>query len=240
MFEPNTKMDIKVITDIKDRRAVIIDNFYKNPDEIRELALSLEHNDSLELTGGLPGPRGIKDTGEVKEKLKDVYWHLCKNYFGLFNEEKFSENWDNQIFMVNVLNDDTLKEKPLGIMPHQDYWESEPGPEFQFGAVVYLNTPDECAGGTNLYSHYGKMSIPTDYQPQWLLSKYDNEKGFDDDVDFEYIKSRVDGNNPYTCEFEAEMVYNRMVLYQAEVLHGQNVELGMFTDYNRINQVMFM
>jgi hypothetical protein len=240
MFEPNTKMDIKVITDIKDRRAVIIDNFYKNPDEIRELALSLEHNDSLELTGGLPGARGIKDTLEVKEKLKDVYWHLCKNYFGLFNEEKFSENWDNQIFMVNVLNDDSLKESPLGIMPHQDYWESEPGPGFQFAAVVYLNTPDECAGGTNLYSHFGNMSIPNDWQPQWVMNKYDDETGFSDDLDFEYVKSRVDGNNPYTCEFEAKMVYNRMVLYQAEVLHGQNVDLGMFTDYNRINQVLFM
>jgi len=36
------------------------------------------------------------------------------------------------------------------------------------------------------------------------------------------------------------MAYNRMVLYQADTLHGQNVDLGMFSDYNRINQVLFM
>ena len=28
MFEPNTKMNINVITGIKDRRVVVIDNFY--------------------------------------------------------------------------------------------------------------------------------------------------------------------------------------------------------------------
>jgi hypothetical protein len=35
-------------------------------------------------------------------------------------------------------------------------------------------------------------------------------------------------------------VYNRMVLYQADVLHSLNVDLGMFADYNRINQVFFL
>ena len=39
---------------------------------------------------------------------------------------------------------------------------------------------------------------------------------------------------------EFEMVYNRMALYESRVLHSQNVDLGMFTEYDRINQVLFM
>ena len=236
MFEVNEKMKIEVVTDIKGRRAVIIDNFYKNPDEIRDLALSLDYVSSRELKGAFPGTRGIVNTPEVKEKLNAVYYHLCKNYFGDFNEEKFNENWNNQIFLLNVLNDSLLKENPIGIIPHQDYCESDPGPGFQFGSVVYLNSPEECAGGTNLYSHFGEMSLKNNYSPQWLIDKEDEI----DDVEFEYIKSKVDGGKPYTCEYGIEMKYNRMALYQSEVLHGQNVDLGMFKEHNRINQVLFM
>ena len=232
MFEPNEKMTPKVTKDIKGRTAIIIDDFYKNPDEVRELALSLKYNDSSDLTSGFPGTRGVFDTTEVKEKLYDVYLHLCARYFdGQFDLIEFNNNWANQVFLVNVLNDSTLKANPLGILPHQDWWQDDES-SFQFGSVIYLNTPDECAGGTNLYSHFGKMTIPDDWQPQWMLDV--------DEPEFEYIKSKVDGGEPYTCEFEAEMVYNRMVLYQADVLHGQNVDLGMFTDYNRINQPLFM
>jgi len=57
---------------------------------------------------------------------------------------------------------------------------------------------------------------------------------------FKYLKSKVDGEELYTVEFEAEMKYNRMFLYPADVLHMANVDLGMFTDYNRINQILFM
>jgi len=250
MFEVNEKMKIEVITGIKGRSVVVIDDFYKNPDEIRELVLSLEHNDSSELTGGLPGARGVLDTPEVKERLYDVYLTLCANYFGDFDEDKFSKNWDKQIFMSNLLNDDTLREKPLGIIPHQDYYPNQQESSFQFGAVVYLNTDDECAGGTKLYSHFGRISIPEDYQPEWLADREQIENGEGVypgglvEPDFEYIKSKIDdtqlGNNPYACEYKAEMKYNRMVLYQADVLHGQDADLGMFTEYNRINQVLFM
>ena len=108
---------------------------------------------------------------------------------------------------------------------------------FQFGSVIYLNTPQECAGGTNLYSHKGEMSIPYDLEPDWAQ----HIEHIENDIEkVKYIKSKVDGNNPYTCEFEAAMVYNRMVLYQADVLHSHNVDLGMFAKTNRLNQVFFM
>jgi hypothetical protein len=230
MFEPNTKMNINVITGIKDRRVVVIDNFYKNPDEIRDLALSLESDDSYGLTGALPGSRGILDTLEVKQNLWPVFGVLCKNYFGKYDERNFNVNWNDQIFMFNVLNDATLREKPLGIIPHQDCWESMPESTFQFGAVVYLNTPDECAGGTNLYSFGGEMSLPDQFQPQWVIDR--------PNVEFEYVKEKLDDS--YIKEYTAEMKYNRMFLYQAEVLHGQEVDLGMFTEYDRINQIFFM
>ena len=144
--------------------------------------------------------------------------------------------------MFNVTNDTYLKKNPLGIIPHQDYWQDEK-PTFQFGSVIYLNTPDECAGGTNLYSRNGEMSIPKRVQT-WnatMESWMQELDGIETDIEkFKYIKDKVNGNNPYTCEFEAEMKYNRMVLYQSDVLHSANLDLGMFTDYSRINQIFFL
>ena len=146
-------------------------------------------------------------------------------------------------------------------IPHQDYWEGDPNDDqlnvfgdvktslqylhLQFGSVVYLNTPDECAGGTNLYSYKGEMSISLDRDAEWMqnMSETMDMSGpvlvsMSDDYKFKYIKDKV--NKQYTVEFEAEMVYNRMVLYQADVLHSHNVNLGMFAKTNRINQVFFM
>ena len=170
MFEVNPSMKIGVITGIKGRNIVIIDDFFKNPDEIRERAMNLNYTGDPEVAGGVPGTRGVEEESEVKEKLKKVYWTLCNLYFNNkeVNEKDFNDNWDNQAFMVNSINDKSLKEKPLGILPHQDWWENDKS-TFQFGSVIYLNKPEECAGGTRFYSHFGKITIPEDWQPQWVI-----------------------------------------------------------------------
>jgi hypothetical protein len=286
MFELNGDARIIAFRDIKGRSAIIVDDFYKDPDEVRELALSLQYKDKSEssLVGGFPGGRSFLDTLEVKEKLYNLYLDLCSKKlweipdritdvfqakdcdnwstkgitlkedgsFNIplikknrpFNVEDFESNWNRQRFMVNVTNDDLLIKDPLHIMPHQDYWEDE-DPTYQFGSVIYLNTPDECpgGGGTNLYSYRGEMYVPN------RMQMFDATMGFwmeeclkkETDIEkFKYLKSKVDGEELYTVEFEAEMKYNRMFLYPADVLHMANVDLGMFTDYNRINQILFM
>ena len=280
MFEPNEDAEVVVVKDIKGRAAIIVNDFYKDPDEVRELALSLQYKDKSEssLVGGFPGGRSFLDTLEVKEKLYETYLELCTNKLweipdrgtgaiGFeedvsnwptdgrfkspiikknrpFNVDDFESNWNNQRFMANVTNDDLLIKDPLHIMPHQDYWEDEE-PTYQFGSVIFLNTPDEClgGGGTNLYSYRGEMYVPNrmkmfdvtmeSWMKECLTKETDIEK-------FKYLKSKVDGGELYTVEFEAEMKYNRMFLYPADVLHMANVDLGMFTEYNRINQILFM
>jgi hypothetical protein len=279
MFEPNEEAEVIVVKDIKGRSAVIVDDFYKNPDEARELALSLEYKDVPDAVAGFPGIRGFLETPEVKEKLYDTFLTLCSNvniwnnpnnHFTGFPVDGFSENWDRQGFNINNMNDASLLNNPLAIIPHQDRWH-DPAADYEssslyFGAIIYLNTPDECAGGTNLFSYNGFMSIPPSIQPVWqqrLMLQWDlrppdvdgssdidpeevgvSGKGWLDNRSkvekVKYLKEKLGGNDPYTVEFAFEMKYNRMVLYQADVLHSQNADLGMFTDYNRINQIFFM
>jgi hypothetical protein len=200
--------------------------------------------------------RGSVKTSEVKEKLYDLYLDLCRSC-GPLREDDFKKNWDRQGFLVNQTNESLIKKNPMAEIPHQDYWEGDPNDDqlnifgqvkrqhLQFGSVVYLNTPDECAGGTNLYSYKGEMSISLDRDAEWMqnMSETMDMSGpvlvsMSDDYKFKYIKDKV--NKQYTIELAAKMKYNRMFLYQADVLHKGDMDLGMFTDYNRMNQVLFM
>jgi hypothetical protein len=285
VFDTNENAEVKIFKDIKGRSAIIVDDFYKDPDEVRALAISLkDKKDKNENSpeDGFPGARKFLDTLEVKEKLYETYLNLCNNKlwkipdrnieyeedctnwpikdnsfnsdgsFNIpsikknrpFNLDDFNSNWNNQRFMVNVTNDNLLLNDILGVMPHQDYWEDEDS-TFQFGSVIYLNTPDEYheRGGTNLYSYRGEMNVPNRMQmfdvtmESWMEECLKKETNIEK---FKYLKSKVDEGDPYTVEFGADMKYNRMFLYQANVLHNQNVDLGMFTDYNRISQILFM
>ena len=265
MFEPNEDAEVKVIENIKGRSAVIIDDFYRNPDEVRELALSQEYTEDPERIAGFPGKRCFLNTPEVKDKLYNLFLDLCddeiwksKGQIGSgkirpFNLDDFNISWTELAFMVNCMNDSLIVKNPLAEIPHQDYWEKDTEEEyrFQFGCVVYLNTPDECAGGTRLYSYNDQMSIPSNKEG---IQNLKDQYGFDvslgpvlssmsDDYKFKYVKDKVNSNNsnnPFAVEFEAEMKYNRMFLYQSDVLHMANIDLGMFTDYDRMNQVFFM
>ena len=270
MFEINENLDINVIRNIKGRSAVIIDNFYKNPDEVRELALSQFNirtdlpslRDPKELVSGFPGKRCFVESPEVKENLYDIFFQLCSdkhiwhdpNSSGLMRKLKpsrnrpfdidiFNNNWNDIGFMVNILNDFSLLEKPIGIIPHQDVYEflDENVPDVKFASVIFLNLPNECVngGGTALYSFKNQISI--DRRSDIGVPMPDNPEDYPTDEDqFKYIRSKVDEGDPWKIECDVEMVYNRMFLYQADVLHSQNVNLGMFTNYDRINQLLFM
>ena len=249
MFELNDTLDIKIARDIgpQKRSAIIIDNFYKNPDEVRALALEKNKNGNRELCGALPGTRVFVDTEEVKDNLTNLLTDLCfdTNIWGRsITPGSFFQELGNLRFLVDVINDETLKKHPTGIIPHQDYYAGDcPDNHLnsEFGAVLYLNTPEECAGGTSIWSLNGEMTV----------NKLDNpfirphpEGLTEDDLSpeevFTYIRNDLDTSDHWKCEHTFEMVYNRFVLYEAFNLHSQCVDLGMFTNYSRINQVFFL
>ena len=72
MFELNDSLDVKVFQH-KGRSAVIIDDFYKNPDEIRKLALSEPISDDEKLVSGFPGWRVFKKFEFLDTPLYDFF-----------------------------------------------------------------------------------------------------------------------------------------------------------------------
>lgn len=245
MFELSDNIKITVETvGPQNRTVVIADNFYKNPDEVRGLALSLERKTDQELIGDLPGQRIFKKTEEVKKNLKPFFDEYCLDnslWSKNTHERLYEFQWDAVGFMCNVMNYDSAFYAPWLNIPHQDSYLQDPTTDFnQFGAVIYLNTPEECQGGTNLYSYKGQMSLPYN-----VMNYIDKPEGFDDEVTgpeqiFPYIRKWLYGDIEWRVEYEAEMVYNRCIFYESDVMHSQNIDHGMFTEHDRVNQVFFL
>ena len=59
MFELNPMMDITAVVDVgpDNRSAMVIDNFYENPEEVRQLALKIPRVNDIPLTNHRDGLR---------------------------------------------------------------------------------------------------------------------------------------------------------------------------------------
>ena len=132
------------------------------------------------------------------------------------------QSFTNATFMVNVMQSENLP--PL--CPHMDNTSG-----VNFASTIYLNTADECQGGTSFYTYGGKTYYDDQHQMQTLdkAGKMPIKQYITDSIgDFEMIGM-------------APMIFNRMVLYNQAVLHTAYVKPGMFVGDNyRLNQQFFI
>jgi len=228
MFELSDVLDITVVGDIgiDKRSAVIIDNFYQNPDEVR----SIRGQGNLPISGGMPGNRVYLDTPEIWN-VKPIFDELCfdEDIWGRpTDRDKYESSWGSASYMCNFITDDTIKSNPVGLIPHQDTYEKNPYPN-QFAVVIYLNSPHECNGGTSMWSYEGQMTISESLDP--YLYQVRNES-------YDTIQSIMD--EKFKREHLLEMKYNRAVLYPTDVLHSAELKLGWFNEYPRVAQILFL
>ena len=74
---------------------------------------------------------------------------------------------------------------------------------------------------------------------------FENYCGFDEEIKsqedvYPYIRRWLYGDREWKVEYEAKMRYNRCIFYEADILHSQNMEIGMFDSHDRINQIFFL
>ena len=149
------------------RKVFVVDDFYKNPDEVRDYALSCERTNDKEHCGGLIGTRVIEERQDMIDNLKPVFKELCQHseWKNLeFTEDLFNYRWDNQKFLVNHTTNKDINErftKTVYCYTHHN------DPDSKWAALVYLNKPEECEGGTQFYKYkedhaYGEYDIKKD------------------------------------------------------------------------------
>ena len=244
MFEinPDLKVQVKKTTDITwvstedgkvtflpdkvEKTYFIIDDFYKNPDEIREYTLK-ELKDKTNVytdkkgdrpdDGRLAGAIGRRVWDESPETMKEmevqmspVFEQLCKSkeWHLEFDEEHHYEKWSSMRFVINVTNHEEVvrSERPWYTVCHVD------GPYNKWASLVYLNTPEEYGEeesipGTGLYS-----VVPP--EPDGTI------------------------NHP-KLQAIVPVRYNRCMVYDANQVHGAILEPDLYHNYDRLTQIMF-
>ena len=113
---------------------VYIDNFYQNPDKVRNLALRFP-SDETDMTIDM-------------EEFVDVWTPICEQVFGVQDIESLKAD---STFSVR-----TSQSKDRSDIPHMDGGIHDRG----WSGVIYLNKGKECKGGTGFYTYKGQQVNP--------------------------------------------------------------------------------
>jgi hypothetical protein len=217
VFAINNSYNAEVVTfGPQNTKIVIVDDFYKNPDLVRKLALTIPPSYKKGLIQGLPG--GRIDIDYDFSHMYPLYYDIVKEDY-ISEEEKPSFNslglelyFSVTRFCVNVVSSENLP--PAN--PHVDLREPN-----RYASGIFLNTPEESKGGTAFYSYRGSQF---GFEPGTVPVTH-------------YV---TDSIGDWEMLYLAEMKYNRMVFYQQNILHGAYIKPGWFKDYYRLMQMFFI
>lgn len=219
-FAPNPELEVRVHHfDDGLERVVVIDNFYKHPEKIRELALTIPRTRNPRFLHGLPGSR--VEIAYYFGHLGYIFNNVINNVFvedmSHVEPSYIQDCLDHARFLVNIQNSDLPPR-----VPHVDC--DYVG---RFVAGVYLNTPEECSGGTAFYKFKGSKHVD--------LSNLDPDL-----MVYDQYLLESDGKN-WEKLYNVEMKFNRLILYRQNILHTPYITPNTFTDETpRLNQMFFM
>jgi hypothetical protein len=217
VFAINNSHDIEIVTfGPQKTKVVIVDDFYKNPDLVQNLAITIPPSYRKDLIQGLPGGR-IDVVYDFSHMYK-IYYEIIKEDY-IIDEEKQSFNslglelyFSQTRFCVNVVGSENLPPSN----PHVDLREPN-----RYASGIFLNPPEQCKGGTAFYSYKNCQFGP---HPKSVPRT-------------EYI---TDSKGDWELLYLAEMKYNRMIFYQQNILHSAYIKPGWFKDYYRLIQMFFI
>jgi hypothetical protein len=219
-FSPNKEIEVRV-QQVGDAKIVIIDNFYKNPEQVRALALQIPSTRSPTLMHALPGSRveGTYYFGHFAEFIPDIISNV-------FVEDKkidrdiITSCLNHATFLVNVQS--SSEALSTSRAPHVDNLE-----DGRYAIGIYLNTPEECAGGTAFFKFKGEQTLD-------LVNSVDTDLR-----SYKFYVQETDKN--WEKLYTAEMKFNRMVIYKQNILHTPYIPKDVFTeDTPRLIQMFFL
>lgn len=215
-FSPNEDLKVKVEEIYAGKKIVIIDNFYKYPDKIQELATNIPGTYNPAIIAGVPGSR--VDASYYLSFLKDMFNEIINHvYFPTTKEYDCSSHLEKATFCVNIIKDTNILPRQF---PHIDGAEN-------FAASIFLNSQENCAGGTSFYTYKGEIT-PVNYPDKDLFS--DRYSG--------YVQENC---NDFKKIYTAEMKFNRLILYNRNLLHTAYIPHNSFNiEIPRINQMIFL
>lgn len=177
----------------------IVDNFYNNPDAVRELALKQEFKQTTK--GGFPGKR----TKPIHE--------IDRNLFNFFNHKLLSLYYDIEAdkdlrWKVNTCFDMAY---PFGKFNNEG-WIHRDDYESKLVGVLYLSK--DCDTGTSFYdcnNNYIESDYDKDIRKQFYIDRKNKDL---------YLERQSLHNSNFTKSVQVKGKYNRLVVYDSNYWHG--------------------
>ena len=199
----------------------IIDNFYKDPDSVRELALN-QKEWNPDPDGRWPGVR----TKNIQYIDTDLYDYFCKLLVSVFYDQNNPFYIDIATCFQNISprHEDKYHPKNKGYL-HMD--------GCLFGGLIYLNKQTESDTGTSLYTpdngYYSTDNSIVEFKKNDYLGKIEP-------TDEQYNEVHSISKNGLTETVKIENVYNRCILFSGNQHHAAQT-FGSIGD--RLTQVFF-
>ena len=207
---------------------LIIDNLYKDPFAVRQFALSLDYFRQVGLYPGEFAFVSVSQAPLLELVRRRFVPKLGRNIVG--------NSWYQEAtFAVTSKQPEELV--PEQRQPHYDTFCDVAG-------VVYLNTPDQCSGGTSFWRHRssGLESAPLASDPvanaMALLKGHGDAEGL-----LRYCMREGLNDTPAgyptasTAVWEMTqmigMRFNRLLLYNARLFHSPHIEPGEIKTENK-------
>jgi len=192
----------------------IVDNFYDNPNEVRELALSLDYSKGV---GNFPGYRSPL----ISEIDLDFYIKFVNKIVGLFWNTK-KESLDCQI--------ETYFQYIPGWFGSSGWTHVDQ--KTTFAGVVYL-TPDipQSLGTAVCRQRFNNIDLDYTIRDDFYAGKPVNKK--------DYVETRDRHNFNFETTLNVDNIYNRMLTYDGQTPHKENGFYGTELENSRLTQVFF-
>lgn len=196
------------------RSIIVVDNFYDDPQKVRDIAINSQY----------PTPTD-NYTYPGKNSKTNFYTKEIHNKFEEILGRKLVASNPNGFFRLS-LEKDKFKQDI-----HVD-------PVWQFGAVCYLNTPEQCIdeGGTSFWIHNSSgQDQLLDSDEKARMYGYTSKNSHWEKVVYGDGLDRKLWSRYFLCP----MKYNRVVIFRSNLWHSHNYNFGKDISDGRLVQLFF-
>lgn len=244
----NPNLKIEKIQIAEGAECCIVDDVYQDPHYIREVALSLDFNHMRSFYPGYDAMISL-DSSEFRE----LFSRLAERNLRITDKSEYG------YLFSQVCEDSPLFNRHFP-HPHVDMFRLKN--RWKYAATLFLNLPQQCAGGTAFYRHIesGIVKFPVKPIPeiQRLLELHEKSSLWELNQDWMsgrpgYLESAArsgltwglitETNDQWEKIYCVEMKFNRLAFYDAMIFHCPHIRSGDFKNTHfakRLTQQFFL
>jgi hypothetical protein len=205
---------------------ICVDNFFNDPEKVRQFALSLPYNACKDASGIWPGIR----TRPLHEINYDFFLLFTRKFFKMFYDLTVDvpPKW-----LVEVMFQKFPKNQYGNIRKGWVHHDHTPG-----AGVIYLNPGVDSSCGTSLYKQKENTFFAS-MTPELLELKNEQHLNFNPQKESIYQDAIEKHNLQFVETVRFSNVYNRLIAYDGNTLHGVEDFYGT-NDEERLIMVFFI